>query len=127
MIVGLGIDVFDVARMAADLHKADPGFLPRIFTDDEIDHGMRQRVPAEHFAARFAAKEAVAKALAIGDDLTPCWTDIDVGGRRGAEPQVVLRGRVGELAERRGVTRIRLSLARTRRVVVASAILESTP
>lgn len=127
MIVGLGIDVFDVARMSAELAKADPGFLPRVFTDNEIAVGLQQRTPAGHFAECFAAKEAVAKALACGDDVAPRWPEIGVVGRAAGALGVSLSGSAGELAARRGVTSIRLSVARARGIVVASAILESTP
>ena len=124
MVIGLGVDVFNVARMEAELRAHGTDFARRLFTSREMSDCGREREPARHYAARFAAKEAVLKALSVGDDVAARWRDIEVrcdpGGR-----QVVLRGRVRRLAERRGVARIHVSLSHTSAVATASVILES--
>ena len=127
MIVGLGVDLFDVARMEAELLRADPAFTRQIFTRAEIADCDRQRHPAQHYAARFAAKEAVVKALCLEGAAVVPWTDIDVRDEPRGHWQVVLRGDASQQAERLGVARILLSAAQARGVAVASVVLESTP
>ena len=124
MIVGLGVDIFDVPRMDEELRK-DSGVALQLFSSEEIRYCDSQRYPAEHYAARFAAKEAVFKALAVASDQAPRWRDVEVritpeGGR-----EVVLHGSLKELADRHGVRRIHASLSHTRALAMASVILES--
>lgn len=127
MVVGLGVDLFDVARMEAELRKADPGFTHQLFTHNEIARCERQRQPAQQFALCFAAKEAIAKALAGDEPVALSWPDIDIRGDPGGEHEVVLHGRARARADTLGVRRILLSVARARGVALASAVLESSP
>ncbi len=127
MIVGLGVDVFDVARMAAELRREDPAFIRQIFTRTEIAHCDRQRHPAQHYAARFAAKEALVKALCLDGGAVVAWTDIDVQGDPRTACRVVLSGEASRQATRLGVGRVLLSAAHARGLAVASVVLESTP
>jgi holo-[acyl-carrier protein] synthase len=127
MVVGLGVDLFDVARMEAEFRKADPDFTRQLFTHDEIARCERQRRPAEQFALCFAAKEAIAKALAGDDRCALAWPDIDIRGDPGGEHEVVLHGRARARADTLGVGRILLSVARARGVALASVVLESSP
>jgi holo-[acyl-carrier protein] synthase len=124
VIVGLGVDVFDVPRIEAELQR-DSGLVLELFSPEEIQYCDSQRHPAEHYAARFAVKEAVVKALGIDGARTPRWRDVEVritpeGGRA-----VVLHGDLKELAERHGVRRIHASLSHTRALAMAGVILES--
>lgn len=127
MILGLGVDLFEVARLERELGKRDPGFGPQLFTPDEIAYCEGQRHPAQHYAARFAAKEAAFKALALGVRDGAHWREAEVQiGTDGAR-QLVLHGRLDDLARRRGVTRVLLCLSHTRTLATASVILESCP
>ena len=124
MVVGLGVDIFDVPRMDEELRK-DSGVALQLFSPEEILYCDSQRYPAQHYAARFAAKEAAFKALAVASGQAPRWRDVEVritpeGGR-----EVVLHGSLKELAERRGVRRIHASLSHTRAIAMAGVILES--
>ncbi len=116
MIVGVGIDVVDVARFEAAIART-PTLLTRLFTD-----GERER-PVESLAARFAAKEAVAKALGAPGGLR--WRDAEVvTGDRG-RPHLRLHGAVAEEAEAQGITTWHLSLSHDGGVATAVVIAES--
>ena len=125
MIVGLGVDLFDVTRMRAELsrHGADLGHL---FTPAEIAECLGLRRPDAEFAARFAAKEAVVKALGDHGHGGPCWPQIEIHASVRGHRAVTLRGRTRARARALGVTRIHLCTAHATGVAVASAVLEAT-
>src|SRR5260370_19389107 len=87
-IIGLGLDATDIDRVADVIERHGERFLNRVFTDGEIAYCMRRRVPAIHFAGRFAAKEAGMKALGTGHALGVVWRDVEVV-RRGGPPQLL--------------------------------------
>jgi len=93
-IIGLGLDATDIHRIAATIDRYGDRFVRRIFTDGEIAYCTRRRVPAIHFAGRFAAKEATMKALGTGHSQGVLWRDIEVV-RRGGPPQLQLHGGAG--------------------------------
>jgi holo-[acyl-carrier protein] synthase len=90
-IIGLGIDATDIPRIAATLERYGERFVNRIFTDGEIAYCRRRRVPAIHFAGRFAAKEAAMKALGTGHSQNVLWRDVEVV-RHGGPPQLHFHG-----------------------------------
>src|SRR5215213_872187 len=90
-IIGLGLDATDIGRIADTIERYSDRFLHRIFTDGEVAYCTRRRVPAIHFAGRFAAKEAAMKALGTGHSRGVLWRDIEVV-RRGGPPQLQLHG-----------------------------------
>jgi holo-[acyl-carrier protein] synthase len=93
-IIGLGIDATDIHRIAGTLAKYGDRFMHRIFTPGEVAYCTRRRLPAVHFAGRFAAKEAAMKALGTGHTLGVLWRDVEVI-RRGGPPQLQLHGGAG--------------------------------
>jgi len=90
-IIGLGFDVTEIPRIADALSRYGDRFMHRVFTDGEVDYCSRRRVPAMHFAGRFAAKEAAMKALGTGHSHGVLWRDVEVV-RRGGPPQLQLHG-----------------------------------
>jgi holo-[acyl-carrier protein] synthase len=90
-IIGFGLDATDIDRIAHTIERYGERFLHRIFTDDEVAYCMRRRVPAIHFAGRFAAKEAALKALGTGHSQVVRWRGIEVV-RLGGPPQLQFRG-----------------------------------
>src|SRR6516162_11520101 len=90
-IIGLGLDATDINRIAGTIERYGERFLNRIFTENEVAYCTRRRVPAIHFAGRFAAKEAAMKALGTGHSLGVLWRDVEVV-RRGGPPQLQLHG-----------------------------------
>jgi holo-[acyl-carrier protein] synthase len=90
-IIGLGVDLTDIPRLAALLERYGERFLRRVFTDGEIAYCTKRRNPAPHLAGRFAAKEAAMKALGTGHTQGVLWRDVEVV-RRGGPPQLQLHG-----------------------------------
>src|SRR5712691_7961551 len=90
-IIGLGLDATEIDRIAATVERYGERFLRRIFTDGEIAYCSRRRVPAIHFAGRFAAKEAGMKALGTGHSQQVLWRDVEVV-RHGGPPQLEFHG-----------------------------------
>ncbi len=119
-VVGVGVDLCEVDRMRRTLART-PGFAGRVFTGGEQGYCRRARDPAERFAARFAAKEAVLKSLGTGLGACP-FTDIEVVRATSGAPSVVLHGAAAALAAERGVTTWQVSLSHTRSMAQAVAI-----
>lgn len=122
MILGIGIDLCEVDRVERLLEKDRPRFLRRVFGDGESAYCSARRRPAVHFAARLAAKEAFLKAVGRGWSLG--WRQVEVVRGGSGKPDLALTGRAAEVAARRGVTRIHLTLTHTRDSAVAVVILE---
>lgn len=122
-IVGHGIDLVSVARIAALIDRHGEAALSRCFTADERDYCDRQaRRRMEHYAARFAAKEAVLKALGTGWSGGIGWTDVAVVRGASGQPAVELAGRAARVAQDMAITNWRLSLSHTEHHAIASAI-----
>jgi holo-[acyl-carrier protein] synthase len=121
-VLGIGNDLCDVERMARELAREGGGFRDTVFTAAEIACCEASVHPSERFAARFAAKEAVFKALAPSGAQALVWQEIEiVTGERG-EPLVRLHGATGRLAGERGVGTVRVSFAHTPGVAAAFAV-----
>lgn len=126
MILGTGIDVCEIRRVQDAMERYGERFLQRICTPAEIAYCLRKRhTAAESVAARFAAKEACAKALGTGIAKGVGWQDIEVAHLAGGRPALRLHGRAAELTDAMGATVAHLSLSHGRDVAIASVILES--
>jgi holo-[acyl-carrier protein] synthase len=125
MIVGVGHDVFEVTRMEAELQREGPPFRDELFTPREIAYCEAKRYPARHFAARFAAKEAVFKAL--GEDVSrgQRWREVEIYNEGTGKPRVLLHGGTGDLARGRHIDAVLLSLSHTAELAAATVVLES--
>jgi holo-[acyl-carrier protein] synthase len=124
MILGTGIDLCEVSRMRAKVHTPADEFVAAVFLPGEIAYCGTKRHPAEHFAARFAAKEAVVKALAGTGGRGSFWQDIEIMNEQDGRPVVRLHGRAREMADRLGVRRVFVSLTHTRDLAAATVVLE---
>ena len=91
-IIGLGLDATDIDRIADTIGRYGDRFLQRIFTDGEIAYCTRRRVPAIHFAGRFASKEAAMKALGTGHSRGVLWRDVEVVRGAGGPPRLMFHG-----------------------------------
>ena len=125
MIVGSGIDLVEIARIRQSMERFGSRFLERVFTGSEQAYCLRKRNAAESLAARFAAKEAAAKALGTGISRGVNWLEIEVIREPSGRPSIRFRGRAAEIAEQMGVAQIALSLTHTASLAMASVILES--
>jgi holo-[acyl-carrier protein] synthase len=125
MILGTGIDVIDIDRIARSIERFGDHFLRRIYTAGEIAYCLRKRRNAESFAARFAAKEAAAKALGTGIGFGVTWREIEVGREPAGRPLLLLHGRAADIARQIGVRNTSLSITHTGMQSWALVILES--
>ena len=124
MILGTGIDLIEVARIAAALEKFGERFLTRVLVAEEIAYCRAHKNPAPFLAARFAAKEAVSKAFGTGIGAQLGWQDIEIRRRESGEPFVVLHEKGAELFAARGAKKLHVSLTHTENYAAATAILE---
>ena len=126
MILGLGIDLIETSRIQASLDRFGERFIHRIFLPEEIAYCQRMKFPARHFAARFAAKEAVSKAFGTGIGKSLGWKDIEVCRKETGQPYLVLHGNGSVLAQTLGVGGSMLSLTHHETAAAAVAVLYST-
>jgi holo-[acyl-carrier protein] synthase len=124
MIVGTGVDIVEVRRVAAALDRFGERFMRRLFTAAEIRYCESKANRAERYAARFAAKEAGLKAIGTGWRAGISWRELEVCREPGGRPTLVFTGRAGEIAERLGTKKAFLSLSHTAEHAVAQVILE---
>ena len=120
---GTGIDVVEVQRVTSSMDEFGERFASRIFTQAERDYCEKQKRPSIHYAARFAAKEAVAKALGTGIGKELSWLDVEVLKLPSGEPQILLSGGGKEFAEKNKITEIKISLSHADHYAVASAMV----
>ncbi len=126
MIVGTGTDLTDIARIQQSITRYGERFLPRIYTAREILYCQSKRHgAAASFAARFAAKEAGAKALGTGIAKGISWQEIEVTHLPGGRPTLLFHGRAAEQSAAMGVTAVHLSLSHERDLAIAMVILEA--
>ena len=124
MLLGTGVDIVEVDRIARSIERYGERFLHRVFTSGEIIYCRRKRAAAESFAARFAAKEAAAKALGTGIQHGIGWSEIEVRRLPGQRPTLEFSGRALQWATRLGVARTSLSLTHTAKLAIATVHLE---
>ena len=126
MIVGSGIDLVEIDRIQRTLDRFGSRFLDRVYTPAEQAYCMRKRNAAESLAARFAAKEAGAKALGTGISQGVNWLEIEVIRDPGGRPGLRFHGRAAERAGKMRVAHAALSLTHSKDLAMASVVLEST-
>jgi len=124
MILAIGTDLCEVDRVRSALERLGERFERRIWTDAERAYCRKRLRFAESFAARFAAKEAVMKALGTGWRKGVRWVDIEVVRAPGQAPTIVLHGASRAHAQRRGIVRFHLSLTHTEELAEAIVIAE---
>jgi holo-[acyl-carrier protein] synthase len=124
MLIGTGVDLIEIERIAHSIERFGDRFLRRVYTDSEIAYCRRKRSSAESFAARFAAKEAGAKALGTGISRGVTWTEFEVKREPSGRPLLALSGRAETLAKELGVRSVSLSLTHTREMAMAMVVME---
>ena len=125
MIVGTGIDLVEIGRIQNSIDRYGSRFLNRVYTVAEQAYCLRKRKSAESFAARFAAKEAGAKALGTGISFGVNWLEIEVVRAPGGRPTLRFHGRAAQIAAAMGVARSALSITHTAALAMASVVLEN--
>jgi holo-[acyl-carrier protein] synthase len=125
MVLGVGTDLIETKRIEVSIDRFGERFLERVFTTGEIAYCLRKKKnAAESFAARFAAKEAGAKALGTGISRGVTWKELEVRREANGRPTLHLSGRAAELAGAMGVRRMQLSLTHSRELAMAVVVAE---
>jgi holo-[acyl-carrier protein] synthase len=123
MIVGTGIDIVEVFRMGDAIKKWGDNFLTKVFTDKEIKYSSSKRFAPQHFAARFAAKEAVVKAFGVARRFPLNWTDIEVFNDKEGKPVISFNNDALKLKKQKKVDDVVVSISHSKNYAVASVIL----
>ena len=122
MIEGIGVDVVEISRIEEVVQRWGNGFLEKVFTSTELQYAQSKKEPMPHIAARFAVKEAVAKALSTGWSGGFRWKDVEVRNDLSGKPSVNLYGKMQEMLKG---SKVLVSLSHSDTVVVAFAVIES--
>ena len=122
IIHGIGIDVVEVRRIEDAIVKLGDAFLDRLFTAREREYCGKQKRPALHYAARFAAKEAVSKALGTGIGGDAGWLDFEITRDALGAPKIRLTGAAAGFSEQNHIREIQISLSHAREYAAANAI-----
>ena len=121
-ILGHGVDVIECPRVLQMLENHGNRFLERVFTSHELDYCRRHKESTQRLAGRFAAKEAVLKALGTGMRGRMKWTDVQIANDDMGKPEIALTGESATVAKSKGVSQVLVSISHTREHAVASAI-----
>jgi len=124
MILGTGIDIVEVPRIARSIERFGDRFLTRVFTASEIRYCQSKANAVERFAARFAAKEAGMKAIGTGMRGGVTWQDFEVGREPGGRPTMVFHGKAAQVAQTLGGRHTHLSVSHTEEHAIAYVVLE---
>lgn len=120
-IIGIGTDIVECVRIAKMIDQHSEIFLTRVFTDHEIRYCRSRRNCTEHFAARWAAKEAILKSLGTGMIKGMCWTEIEIHNEPSGQPLVRLHGATREIAQEKRIGEILVTLSHCRAYATAYA------
>ncbi len=121
-IVGLGTDIIEIVRIGQMIERHGELFLERVYTADEIQYCQRRRESYQHFAGRWAAKEAVMKTLGTGFVRGIGWQDIEVVMEKTGKPRIAVRGGAGEMARQLGIDEILITISHCRTFATATAV-----
>lgn len=124
MIIGIGIDLIEVPRFEQAMKRHGERFLDRLFTAGEIAYCQSKARAVEHFAARFAAKEAGMKALGTGKSGGICWRDVEVVRLPGQKPQLQFHGEAQKRFDKLGAQRVHVTLTHTAHTAMAQVVIE---
>ena len=123
-ILGIGTDIIECLRIAHMIDRHGELFIRRVYTDQEIAYCSTKKAATQHYAGRWAAKEAVLKALGTGWVQGISWRDVEVRHRVGGAPIIALTGGARDVLERSGIARIHISISHCRSHATAYAVAE---
>ncbi len=121
-IYGIGIDIVEIGRIASAIARHGERFLARVFTEEERRYCAKMREPAGCYAARFAVKEAVSKALGTGIGADAGWLDLETRHDRCGKPVVILGGAAAKFAAAAAISEVIVSISHSEHYTVAQAI-----
>ena len=123
-IVGTGIDIVEVLRIAQMIERHGELFITRVYTDSEIEYCPARKAATQHYAGRWAAKEAVLKALGTGWRRGISWRDIEIRNNRQGAPTVCLVAGARDVMEKAGIRKLHVSISHCRSFAVSHVIAE---
>ncbi len=123
-ILGIGTDIIECLRIAQMIERHGELFINRVYTDHEIEYCSTKKAATQHYAGRWAAKEAVLKALGTGWIRGIAWRDIEVRNTKGGAPTIALRGGAREVFESSGMLSMHISISHCRSHATAYAVAE---
>ncbi len=121
-LIGLGTDITECLRIARMIERHGELFINRVYTPDEIRYCQGRKQATQHYAGRWAAKEAILKALGTGWRKGISWRDIEIRNEPGGRPVVAVRGGVKDVVERLGIAEIYVTISHCRSHATATAI-----
>lgn len=121
-IVGLGTDIVEIVRIGQMIERHGEHFLQRVYTDEEISYCQRRKESYQHFAGRWAAKEAVMKSLGTGWTRGVGWRDIETCSTQSGKPTITLNGAARDFAEQAGIAEVLITISHCRAYATATAV-----
>ncbi len=121
-IAGIGTDIIECERIDRMIQRHGDHFMQRVYTEQEIRYCANRKTADQHFAGRWAAKEAVLKALGTGWISGIAWTDVEVAHAEGGRPIILLHGGAAKVAQKRGIQEIQISITHCKSHAVAFAL-----
>lgn len=122
-IIGIGIDIIEIIRIETAMQKGSDRFRIRIFTDREVEYCEKKRKKYQHYAARFAAKEAAMKALGTGLRKGIGFTEIELINKVSGEPELFFYGKAREILDASGAREVSVSVSHSNDYAVAMVVL----
>ncbi|MFV2067400.1 MAG: holo-ACP synthase [Pirellulales bacterium] len=121
-VLGIGTDIVECLRIAQIIERHGELFINRVYTDHEIQYCRSRRAATQHYAGRWAAKEAVLKALGTGWRRGISWRDVEIQNAASGKPSIALRGGAREVFEKSGIRDMLISISHCRSHATAYAI-----
>jgi holo-[acyl-carrier protein] synthase len=120
-VISIGTDIIECVRIAQMIEKHGEVFLQRVFTQKEILYCSSRKAATQHYAGRWAAKEAVLKVLGTGWAKGIQWTDVEIVNEVSGAPSIMMKGRAAEIAKEKGIREVMLSISHCRAYATAFA------
>ena len=125
-VLGIGTDIVECLRIAKMIERHAEQFITRVYTEQEIDYCSVRKAATQHYAGRWAAKEAVLKAIGTGWVRGISWRDVEVCNDIGGRPSICLTGGALEVSQKRGIGHVLISISHCRSHATAYAIAIGT-
>ena len=124
-VVGIGIDAVEISRFKKAIDQRGEGFLSKVFTRQELEYAENKKAAYMHMAGKFAAKEAVKKALPDGAEIGLAWADIEILNGEDGKPYSLLHGQAKKIMEKFNLSRVLVSISHTRDLATSNAVVVS--
>ena len=121
-VVGVGTDIIECLRIAQMIEKHDEYFIRKVYTPWEIEYCGSRKAATQHYAGRWAAKEAILKAIGTGWAKGIQWTDLEIRNAMGGAPSVNLEGAARDICEQKGIVEVKISISHCRLFATAFAV-----